>query len=180
MTARGMDADSSLSSFSSVTKNLNINTHRRLDRLPAHGALLHEPRVVRARDALRAEHVATWYQRSILRARHADLALRALVERHRLERAAEPRRLGLGGRGLAPEARDLGRRRLRGLGDAQAPPNRPPRGLEQTLAPRAAVARRRRLRLRRGHRLGLARGQRRRRRRQDLGERRVGEGLRVE
>ena len=49
-----------LSDFSNL--KLYINTHRRLDRLPAHGALLHEPRVVRARDALRAQDVAARYQ----------------------------------------------------------------------------------------------------------------------
>ena len=34
--------------------NLYINTHRRLDRLPADGALLHYPLLIRARDAVRA------------------------------------------------------------------------------------------------------------------------------
>ena len=46
----------------SFITNLYIHPHRRLDRLPAHGALLHEPRVVRARDAVRAQDVAARYQ----------------------------------------------------------------------------------------------------------------------
>ena len=40
--------------LTSFITNLNINTHRRLDRLPAHGALLHDPLLIRARDAVRA------------------------------------------------------------------------------------------------------------------------------
>ena len=42
--------------------NLYINTHRRLDCLPAHGALLHDPLLIRARDAVRAQDVAARYQ----------------------------------------------------------------------------------------------------------------------
>ena len=57
--------DFSPSSFSfliSFITNLYINTHRRLDRLPAHGALLHDPLLIRARDAVRAQDVAARYQ----------------------------------------------------------------------------------------------------------------------
>ena len=41
----------SFSFLTSFITNLYINTHRRLDPLPAHGALLHDPLFIRARDA---------------------------------------------------------------------------------------------------------------------------------